>query len=297
MQQATSVIVLGIVDSAVLAVAAVGFSLQFGVTNYFNFGYGEWLTFGAYIAWMVNAQWLQLNIWLAVVLAGLATAALSLLMNRAVFSPFTNRRRDPFFILIVTFAIGFLLNQAFIVVWGTDFRELNASPPSQISLGFAQISSDQLIFLVIAVACMVAIQLIFSRTRIGKSMRAVADNRRLAEVCGLRTRRIIDVTWMITGFLAGVAGVMLALQTRTFGPDMGDNYVYLIFPAVIIGGIGRSGGAVAGAVLIGIFAALGSLLIPASVSTVLIFVALVAAVLLRPQGLLGGGRRPSMQEA
>lgn len=297
MQQAASVIVLGIVDSAVLAVAAVGFSLQFGVTNYFNFGYGEWLTFGAFIALMFNNQWLQLNIWVAVLLAGVATSALSLVLNRAVFSPFTNRRRDPFFILIVTFAIGFLLNQAYIVLWGTNYHELNSAPPAQLSLGVVQISSDQLAFLAIAVACMVGVQLILSRTRIGKSMRAVADNRRLAEVCGLRTNRIIEVTWLITGFLAGVAGVMLAMQTRTFGPDLGDNYVYLIFPAVIIGGIGRAGGAVAGAVLIGIFAALGSLLIPASVSTVLIFLALVAAVLLRPQGLLGGGRRPSMQES
>jgi len=87
---------------------------------------------------------------------------------------------------------------------------------------------------------MAGAQLILSRTRIGKSMRAVADNRRLAEVCGLQTKRVTDVTWLITGFMAGVAGVMLALQTHTFGPDMGDNYVYLIFPAVIIGGMADS---------------------------------------------------------
>lgn len=296
MEQASSVIVLGIVDSAVLAVAAVAFSLQFGVTNYFNFGYGEWLTFGAFIALMVNAQVLRLNIWLAVIVAGVATAALSLVLNRGVFGPFSKRRRDPFFILIVTFAIGFLLNQAYIVIWGTEYHELLAPTAQELSFGPIHISTDQLAFLVIALACMAGVQLILSRTRIGKSMRAVADNRRLAEVCGLQTKRVTDVTWLIAGFMAGVAGVMLALQTHTFGPDMGDNYVYLIFPAVIIGGIGRPDGAVAGAVLIGIFGALGSLLIPASVSTVLIFVALVAIVILRPQGILGSGRRPSMQE-
>jgi len=266
------------------------------VTNYFNFGYSEWLTFGAFIDLMVNAQVLRLNIWLAVIFAGVATAALSLALNRGVCGPFANRRRDPFFILIVTFAIGFLLNQAYIVIWGTEYHELLAPTTQELSFGTIHISTDQLAFLVIALACMAGVQLILSRTRIGKSMRAVADNRRLAEVCGLQTKRVTDVTWLITGFMAGVAGVMLALQTHTFGPDMGDNYVYLIFPAVIIGGIGRAGGAVTGAVLIGILGALGSLLIPASVSTVLIFVALVAILILRPQGILGSGRRPSMQE-
>jgi branched-subunit amino acid ABC-type transport system permease component len=297
MEQATSVIVLGAINAAVLAVAAVAFTLQFGVTNYFNFGYGEWLTFGAYTAFMLTSRWVHLNIWVALALSGVVTAALSIGLNRAVFSPFVNRRRDPFFILIVTFAVGFMLNQLFIMIWGTDYRQLPQPAMPSLSLGTFRVGTDQLIFLGVALACMVTVQLVLTSTRIGKSMRAVADNRSLAAVCGLDIQRIADITWVVTGFMAGLAGVILALQTASFSTDLGDNYVYLVFPAVIIGGIGRPTGALLGAILIGVFGAVGALYIPPSLSTVLIFIALVATVLLRPEGLLGSGRRPSMSEA
>jgi branched-subunit amino acid ABC-type transport system permease component len=142
---------------------------------------------------------------------------------------------------------------------------------------------------------MAAVQLTLSKTRIGKSMRATADNRALAAVCGLDTTRITTQTWLISGFLAGVAGAILAIHTRTFNPELGANYVFLIFPAVIVGGIGRPIGAVIGSLIIGAIGAVGSLYIPSAFSTLLIFATLVAIVLLRPQGLVGESRRVSLQ--
>ena len=294
MDQALAIIVLGAIDAAVLATAAVGFTLQFGVTNYFNFGYGEWLTFGAYVALIVNTQLFHLNVWLALLVAGAVTALFSVGVNRAIFTPFTRRRREPFYILIVTFGVGFMLHEAYIVFLTTTTQELTVPAATQYTIGALILDSNQLISLGIALAAMGCVYLL-SRTRIGRSMRAVADNRSLAEVCGIRVNRITDATWALTGFLAGIAGVILAIQTAAFNPDLGDNYVYLVFPAVIIGGIGRAEGALVGAILIGIFGALGALVLPASVSTTLIFIALVVTVVLRPDGLVKG-RRPSMQE-
>ena len=296
MEQALAIVVLGAIDAAVLATAAVGFTLQFGVTNYFNFGYGEWLTFGAYIALIVNTQWLHLNVWLALLVAGAVTSLFSVAVNRLIFTPFTLRRREPFYILIVTFGVGFMLHEAYIIFLSTTTQELSVPAAVQYRIGALTLDSNQLVSLGIAVLAMACVYLLLSRTRIGRSMRAVADNRSLAEVCGIRVNRIADATWALTGFLAGIAGVILAVQTAAFNPDLGDNYVYLVFPAVIIGGIGRAEGAMVGALLIGVFGALGALVLPASVSTTLIFIALVVMVVLRPEGLVKG-RRPSMQEA
>lgn len=287
MSHAFEVIGFGVFDAAVLALAAVAFSLQFGVTNYFNFGYGEWLTFGAYAAFTVNHQLLGLNFWLAMFVAGIATAALSFGINRFVFSPFVKRRPEGLYILIVTFATGFILNEAIITIWGTPFHQFATGTPVVHRLGPLQLTNEQIAFFGITLGCMLLLTLLLRYTRLGRSMRAIADNRRLAVVCGLRTDLITDATWLITGFLAGVAGVILAKGTETFSTDLGDNYVYLIFPAVIIGGIGRVYGAVVGALIIGLFTAVGVLVIPAEVSPLIVFAALVAIILLRPQGLLG----------
>lgn len=296
MQQGLEVIVFGIVDAAVLSVAAMAFTIQFGVTNYFNFGYGEWLTFGAYVALTMNATLLHLNIWIAMLLGGLGTALLSLALNRGIFAPFVRRRPEAFYILMVTFAIGFLLNEVYILVWGTAYHELSTPATVMHQIGPALVSTDQIAFLLIAIAFMVGTHLLLNYTRLGRSMRAISDNRQLAAICGIRTALIADATWLITGFMAGVAGVILAMETHTFGTDLGDSYVYLVFPAVIIGGIGRTYGALIGGLLIGLFTAVGVLVIPSEVSPLLVFGALVAIVLFRPQGLLGTGGHGRMEE-
>ncbi|HEY8732435.1 MAG TPA: branched-chain amino acid ABC transporter permease [Candidatus Limnocylindria bacterium] len=292
-----ALVVFGIVDAAVLAIAAVGFTLQFGVTNYFNFGYGEWLTFGAFMAMVFNTEPLQLNIWVAMALAGLATALLSFAINRGVFMPFVKRRPEPLFILIVTLAVGLLLNNLYIAIWGTAYHEYVTAARDVHQIGSVTLATDQFVFLLIAVALMLATHAVLAYTKLGRSMRAIADDRALATVCGLDAARLADVTWLMTGFMAGVAGVILAMQVHTFGTDIGGNFTYLIFPAVIIGGIGRAYGAMVGALIIGLLTALGVLVIPAALTPTLIFGAIVAIVLFRPQGLLGGIGHGRMQES
>ncbi len=291
-----ALVVFGIVDAAVLAVAAVAFTLQFGVTNYFNFGYSEWLTFGAYVALVLNVQLLQLNIWVAMVLAGLATAAMSFAMNRALFLPFVRRRPEALYILIVTLAVGLLMNNAYIAIWGTEYQQFQTDTPVFHQIGAAGLTTEQLAFLGIAFVLMLGTHALLQYTKLGRSMRAIADDRTLAVVCGLDPARLADLTWLMTGFMAGVAGVILAMQVHTFSTDVGGNFTYLIFPAVIIGGIGRAYGAMVGALIIGLVTALGVLLIPAALTPTLIFVGIVAIVLFRPQGLLGSGAHGKMQE-
>ncbi|MGH7775904.1 MAG: branched-chain amino acid ABC transporter permease [Candidatus Dormibacterales bacterium] len=297
MEQAVPILILGAVESAVVALAAVGLTLQFGVTNYLNFGYTELLTFGAFVALMVNVSVAGLNVWLAMAIAGVLTAALGVALNLAVFARFARRARDPFTVLIVTFLVGFMLNQIYIVGWGPNTYELRPGTDRQLLIGGLSVGVDQLLFVLIAAACMVGLEVLLHFTRIGRSMRAVSDNRSLAAACGLDTPRITNITWAISGFMGGLAGVILALQVRAFDVTLGDSFLYLIYPAVVIGGIGRPVGALVAGILIGVFAALGSIVVTPAISTAVIFAGMILMVILRPQGILGGGRHPSLREA
>jgi branched-subunit amino acid ABC-type transport system permease component len=298
MEQIIAVLVLGAVDSAVIAVACIGLTLQFGVTNYLNFGYTEFLTFGAFMAFTLTSSFVHLNIWLALILASLCSAALAAVLNRALFARFARRARDPFTILIVTFMVGFMLNQLMLFIWGPDTQELSAGNSTQLSLGsHVTVSLQELLFLGVAIVAMIAIEALLHLTRMGRSMRAISDNSSLARACGLNIRVITDVTWLISGFMGGLAGVILALEVHAFDVTLGDGYLYLIYPAVVIGGIGNISGALVASILVGVLIALGSIVLPSSVSIALLFVALVGVVLLRPTGIIGGGRHPSLREA
>ena len=296
MSQLADIFILGAIDSAVIALAAVGLTLQFGVTNYLNFGYTEWLTFAAFIALMANVTVFHWNVWVAMLVGAIGAAILGVVMNRLLFARFARRARDPFTILILTFLVGFMLNQIYIVVWGPNTYELHPGHQGLISLGPMSVSVDQMFFLAIAVAAMVLLELVLHFTRIGRQMRAVSDNRSLAAACGLNTPMVTDFTWAVSGFLAGLAGVILGLQLRAFDVSLGDSFLYLIYPAVVIGGIGRPVGALFASILIGVFAALGSVAVAPSISAAVIFAGMVVTVILRPQGIFGGGRHPSLRE-
>ena len=286
----------GVVDAAVLGIAAVAFTLQFGVTNYFNFAYGEFLTFGAFVALFANVDHFQLNIWACMLVAGIVTAGLAFVTNRAIFAPFVKRRPEPFLILVVTFGAGLLLNSIYQIFWGTDYHELSFTTGNYHSLGPFQFTTDQLFFLLIAIAFMVGLQMLLTLTKLGRMMRAIADDRALAVACGLSLVRVTDITWLLTGFMAGVAGVIFAMQNYAFSIALGDNYTYLVFPAVIIGGIGQPRGALIGAMIIGIVIAVSPLVLSPALSPILVFGALIAVVLLRPRGLLGIVTHGHMQE-
>ena len=287
----------GIVAAGVLAVAAVGLTLQFGVTNYINFAYGELITFGAYATYALNQQTLHLNLWIAWIVGGLATGLLAFLVQRFVFTPFVNRRPQLLFALIVTFVVSLMLNDLYGAVFGTDFHEMPGPLPADSihSIGPLLVEGNQIVYFAAAVLAMLAIQLMLNFTPIGRSMRAMSDDMALAKACGLNTTLITDVAWLVSGFLAGLAGVIIAMQTHTFGVDLGDTYLFLVFASVILGGIGRAYGAVAGAIVIGLGTQLSVLVVPSSVSLVAVFVVLVFIMVFRPEGFLGSVAHSKME--
>jgi branched-subunit amino acid ABC-type transport system permease component len=283
----------GLVDAAVLAVAAVGFTLQFGVTNYVNFAYGDLITFGAFMAFFAGGAPFGLPIWQSLMVAAVLTGALSFAVGRFVFTPFFQRRPQLLFALAMTFAASLILSSVWGAIWGGQYRELTYGGEQVHSLGPFVATTAELLFVVVALAALLGVHLLLSQTKLGRTMRAMSDDRNLAIACGLNIRRTTNLTWLITGLLAGTAGVIQAMQVHTFNTNIGSTYVFLIITAAVLGGIGRPYGAVIGATIIGVTSQLAVLVVGAALSPVVVFLILVFLMVARPTGIFGATGRTS----
>lgn len=274
----------GLATAAVLAIATVALSLQFGVTNFPNFAHGEMLTVGAYAAYSTYRAWG--NVVLSGVASIVAGALLGVLMNLAVIAPFRRRNAAPLTLFVLTIGISLIVQNAVLFTYGgqTATLQINGGAPHHI-LGLA-LTTEQLIIIGIAIVVMLGVHGMLKYTWFGRAQRAVAENPTLAESSGISSRRIINLTWAITGSLAGLAGYVLALDAGGLTPTMGFNFLLVVFAAAILGGIGQPYGAMLGAVVVGLAMEISASYIPSDYKEVVAFAILIVALLLRPQGLI-----------
>ena len=158
----------GLITASVLALAAVGLSLQFGVTNYINFAYGEFLTLGAYLAYTLNHS-LGLNIFLSVGLATVAMGVFAVLLNQFLLRPFTKKGVPLLFLLVVTFGLSLFMSNLILAVWGPNFKSLDVPPQVPTHYGPFLFTTSQLTIIGIALVAMGAVHLLLTRPAIGKA--------------------------------------------------------------------------------------------------------------------------------
>jgi len=281
----------GLVTASVLAIAGVGLSLQFGVTNFVNFAYGDYATFGAYVALILNEH--GVDIYFAMLVAGAVTAVFAFLVNRLVFQTFIRRRVKLVILLVVTIGVSLVIEYTLQSIFGAQFQTYAVTSPNPLQIGPFLLTRGQIAIIGIAVACMLGVHLLLSRTRIGKAMRAMSDNAALAEASGIDTQRVTDLTWLVVGFLGGIAGVVLAMNTSTFTPLLGSFFLLTLFAVVILGGIGKPYGAMLGAVIIGVVTEVSGAYINAAYQDAVAFVIMILLLLWRPQGLFASRGRGS----
>jgi branched-subunit amino acid ABC-type transport system permease component len=275
----------GLITASVLALAAVGLSLQFGVTNYINFAYGEFLTIGTYLAWTLSHV-LHLNIYVSMVLAVPIMGVFALLLNRFLLRPFTKKGVPLLFLLVVTFGLSLFLSNLTLAIWGPDFKSLDLPAEVPYAIGPFLFTTSQLAIIGIAVVAMAALHILLTRTEIGKAMRAMSDSVDLAQISGIDTDRITSFTWLLSGCLAGLAGIVLAINITSFQPSFGGEFLFVIFSAVILGGVGSPYGAMLGALVIGLATEMSAVLINSAYKNDVAFALLILALLLRPQGII-----------
>jgi len=275
----------GLVTTAVLALAAVGMTMQFAVTDVLNLAYGAVMVASAYVAYVVNRG--GVNIWLAAVVAAASGAVLSVLLNRGVYTPFQRRGTSPIAIVIVSLGMTLILEfgvQA--IVGGTAVSYRMGQGPT-LSAGGLRLTAVQLATVGLSLAVMAGVHVLLRYTKLGKAMRATAADRMLARNCGIRTARVVTGTWALTGALCGLAGTVFAIDAGSFAATSADLFLVLILAAVFLGGPGQPYGAMLGALVIGMGTEVSAAFITPSYKDVVAFVLLLAMLALRPTGLLG----------
>jgi branched-subunit amino acid ABC-type transport system permease component len=274
----------GLITASILCIAAVGFTLQFSVTNILNLAYGDIMTACAFAAYLANHA--GVNIWLSLVIAALFGAVFSVLINRFVYFQFVRRGTRLFGMIIVTIAMSLIIQNVLLAIFRPTFFSYQASPGPSYNIGGMIFTASQLAIIGIAVAAMLAVHLLSTRTKLGKAMRATATNPSLARSCGVATDQVIDAAWFVSGALCGVAGVALVLNTATFSEVTGAGFLVPIIAAAILGGIGQPYGAMLGALTIGLASEIAATVISPSYKDVVAFAILIVVLLVRPQGIL-----------
>ena len=275
----------GLVTASVLAIAAVGFTLQFGVTDVLNLAYGAIMIFGAFLAYLVNEN--GVSVWFGLLVSMAACSAGSVLVNAVVYTPFQRRGVDPITMVIVSLGVTLIVEFGVEAVAGGVPVSYTMGNGPTLSAGGLSLTGVQLVIMAIAVATMAGVHILLRYTKLGKAMRATAANRNLARNCGIRTGRVITATWAITGALCGLAGTVFAIDAGSFDATSTDVFLVLILAAVFLGGPGQPYGAMLGALVIGLATEVSANFIPADYKYVIAFVVLLIMLGVRPTGLLG----------
>ena len=283
MEVFVSAVGFGLVTAALLAISAVGFTLQFSVTNVLNLAFGSVMTGAGFVAYGLNLS--GMNIWLAMIIAARCGGVISVLMNTLLYGPFIRHGMTLFGMVIVTISTAVISDHVIEAAVGPSFFSYNA--PAGKALHFADflLTRQDLTVIAIAVVVTLVTQLTLQRTRLGKSMRGLSVNPSLARACGIPTRRIVTLAWFGSGVMAGLGGVALFLESSTFSATTGSDFLIVIIAAAVLGGIGSARGAVLGALIVGIVTEVGAAYWDPQLKDVLAFAVLILVLLVRPQGL------------
>lgn len=278
-------IAFGLITASVLALAAVGFTMQFAVTNVLNLAYAAVMTASAFVAYAINHR--GVTIWVAALGAAATGAVLSFLLNRVVYTPFQRRNASPIAIVIVALGMTLIIEYGTQAVAGPTNVSYSMKQGSTLGLGSFKLTVAEVAIIALSVVIMIAVHALIRYTRLGKAMRATAANRDLARSSGIRTNRVVNITWLVSGALCGLAGAVFGMDAGTFGATSTDLFLVLILAAVFLGGPGEAYGAMLGALVIGLGTEVSAAFIQSDYKDVIAFAVLLAMLAVRPNGLLG----------
>ncbi|HWE13116.1 MAG TPA: branched-chain amino acid ABC transporter permease [Solirubrobacteraceae bacterium] len=284
MSQFLHAVGFGLATASIVALAAVAVNLQVSVTNFFNFAYGDFMSFGAYVAWAANSG--GLNFYLSVALGGVAVGVLGMVANFLVFRPFMRRGVRPVTLLIAGVGLSFVVQNALILIWTPVPRRFSIDLGNARHIGPFLLTPGDLVMIGASVALLLLLHLGLTYTKAGKAIRATSNNIDLAQSCGINSDRVISLTWFLAGLFTAVAGVGLVLQESTLSPTTGFTELFVIFGAVILGGIGRPYGAMLGALIVGLLTEVAGAYVNGAYKTSIAFAVVILLLLFRPQGLI-----------
>lgn len=283
----------GLTLGSIYALFALGYTMVYGILLMINFAHSEIFMVGAYIGfWVLSAlpllfpQITPLYLIIVFILALVGTGVLAALMERMAYRPLRHAPRLAPLISAIGVSI-FLQNLIMLTVGAESQSYPQTMELEQMEFGGIRLNTLQVFIFVLALSLMVVLQLFITRTKLGKAMRAVAQNHIVSQLMGINTNTIIAVTFFIGGGLGGVAGVLNGLYYGSIKYNMGFLPGIKAFTAAVLGGIGNIKGAMAGGFILGVFEALAAGYISSEYKDVIAFVVLILVLLFRPTGLFG----------
>lgn len=282
----------GLKFGAIIAITAIGLSLVFGTTGLINFAHGELVTIGAVMAYWFSTSPGSLPLVVAALLAVVIGSLLAAGMELGLWRPMRKRNSGRIQLFIISIGVSLLLRHIILIYYGSTRRQyIDYSGQRNLTIGPITIGPAELVVVTLSVLVLFGVGLMLQTTRIGKAMRAVADNQDLAESSGINVNRVILVVWIIGGGLAALGGVFYGIMTTAVYWNMGFNLLLLMFAGVILGGLGSAYGAIAGSFVVGLVYELSSLWFPIDLQNAWALLALILVLLVRPQGILGRAER------
>jgi branched-subunit amino acid ABC-type transport system permease component len=273
---------IGLATAAILALSAVAFTLEYAVSRVANFAHGELLTIGAYAAYSGQRLFHQ-NVAAAALVAAAAGLLAGLAMNAGIIEQFRGRSATTVF--IATLGASLMLQNLLEMIYGAANVSYSFTQGGLHHVGPFLWTTSNIEVILSALAVAGLIYLVLQRTRFGKAVRAVSQDRTLAQVSGIPARRVVMGTWGLAGAIAGFAGFILADTIGTFGPQLGFSFLLLTITATVAGGIGRPYATLGGALLVGLVIEIAGTYTNSAYQLVWAFGLLVLLMLFRPNGL------------
>ncbi len=284
-EKLAQLIVNGIAVGSIIALGSVGLTLTYGILRLSNFAHGDFLTLGAYLTFLANAS--GINIWLAMIVGAVGTVAAMLLAEKLLWSKMRAARANSTTLVIISIGLALFLRNGIIFVWGGENQRYNLPVASAPEILGVKIPQDQLLVVIMAVVAICGLHYILQNTKIGKAMRAVADDIDLARVSGINVGEIVIWTWVIAGTLTSLGGSMYGMITAV-RPNMGWFLILPLFASVILGGIGNPYGAIAAALIIGVAQELSTPWLGSQYKQGVALFIMILVLLFRPKGLFKG---------
>ncbi len=284
-----SLVVEGILIGSIYGLIALGLTLIFGIMRVINFAHGQLLMVAMFIAY-ISVLTFNLSPYLTLIVVVPAMFAIGYLINMALIQVVLNKEsdvREPIGALVLTFGLGVLLENVFLAIFGPNYHSINASFAKQsVELGSAIIPAPKLYAFILASIVTVIFYFFLQKTELGRTIRAVGQDRNTARLMGVNVPRIFNISFGIGLAVLGTAAVAL-LPFYNLHPSIGNIFGMKAFVTVLLGGLGSIPGAIIGGLLIGLVESVSTLYVPSTLSSVVVLYAFLIFLFIRPAGLFG----------
>jgi branched-chain amino acid transport system permease protein len=276
----------GLIAGAIYALVAAGFSLIYSTNKFIHFAHGVTVSFAAYFLYLMFSVF-GINFWISVIFTIMFSGILGWIVNEFVYKIMRRRKASSMILLVASVALLILLESLILLFFGPSVKIIDfVEGGSGINIIGAMITPLQIVIILTSTLLFFCLLLFMKKTRLGKAMRAVSNNKDVAEIVGISSKKIYAWSFIIGSSIAGIAGVLISME-QNLEPVMGTNLIIKGFTGSIIGGIGSVPGAIIGAFLLGIIEVLGIWFLPSGYKDAIAFIVLFLFLVFRPQGIFG----------